>query len=124
MNKRLVKAEGALRLPSADGGDLDFSAADWDPLSLECPDYNDPNYAKSACLLRTKGTAGGGQHTARAARRAARAAGASEPLVGHRGGPLALQSSAESAPAEAGQAEAWQRFLDGATPVILRLLVV
>ena len=47
---RLVKAEGALRLPSADGDDLDFSAADWDPLSLECPDYNDPNYAKSACL--------------------------------------------------------------------------
>ena len=46
---RLVKAEGALRLPSADGDDLDFSAADWDPLSLECPDYNDPNYAKSAC---------------------------------------------------------------------------
>ena len=42
---RLVKAEGALRLPSADGDDLDFSAADWDPLSLECPDYNDPNYA-------------------------------------------------------------------------------
>ena len=41
---RLVKAEGALRLPSADGDDLDFSAADWDPLSLECPDYNDPNY--------------------------------------------------------------------------------
>ena len=39
---RLVKAEGALRLPSADGDDLDFSAADWDPLSLECPDYNDP----------------------------------------------------------------------------------
>jgi len=37
---------------------------------------------------------------------------------------LSLQSSAESAPAEAGQAEAWQRFLDGATPVILRLLVV
>ena len=35
---RLVKAEGALRLPSADGDDLDFSAADWDPLSLECPD--------------------------------------------------------------------------------------
>ena len=29
--------------------DLDLSAADWDPLSLECPDYNDPNYAKSAC---------------------------------------------------------------------------
>ena len=46
---RLVKAEGALRLPSADGDDLDLSAADWDPLSLECPDYNDPNYAKSAC---------------------------------------------------------------------------
>ena len=46
---RLVKAEGALRLPPADGDDLDFSAADWDPLSLECPDYNDPNYAKSAC---------------------------------------------------------------------------
>ena len=45
----LVKAEGALRLPSADGDDLDLSAADWDPLSLECPDYNDPNYAKSAC---------------------------------------------------------------------------
>ena len=38
-----------MRLPSADGGDLDFSAADWDPLSLECPDYNDPKSARSAC---------------------------------------------------------------------------
>ena len=49
---RLVKAEGALRLPSADGDDLDFSAADWDPLSIECPDYNDPNYAKTQVRLR------------------------------------------------------------------------
>jgi len=48
---RLVKAEGALRLPSADGDDLDLSAADWDPLSLECPDYNDPNYAKTQVRL-------------------------------------------------------------------------
>ena len=48
---RLVKAEGALRLPSADGDDLDLSAADWDPLSLECPDHNDPTYVLRVASL-------------------------------------------------------------------------
>ena len=49
-------ASSALSRPRAPCGCLPPTATTWTspppigtPLSLECPDYNDPNYAKSAC---------------------------------------------------------------------------